>query len=78
MSVCAKILKSFYEIYDIDYIVLIIVIIVEVSNIRTHSRKTNELRNRYAIGRGARNTNIKKWENNYFKNNIILFRINFR
>ena len=34
--------------------------------------------NIYAIGRGARNISIKKWEIYFFKIKIILFIINFR
>ena len=34
--------------------------VVEVIIIRTHSCKTNKLRNIYTIGRGARNISIKK------------------
>ena len=48
--------------------------VVESINIRTHSSKTNKLRNIYTIGRGARNISIKKIEN--FKIKIILFIIN--
>ena len=49
------------------------VYIVEVTNIRTYSHKTNKLQNVYTIGNGARNTSIKKWEINYFKIKIIPF-----
>ena len=52
--------------------------VVEVINIRTHSSKTNKLRNINTIGRGARNIYIKKWEIYYFKIKIIQFIINFR
>ena len=49
-----------------------------VINIRTHSCKTNKLRNIYTIGRGARNIPIKKWKIYYFKIRIIPFIINVR
>ena len=66
-----------FEFYDIYYLVLItsqskLGSVVEIINIRTHSRKTNKLRNIYTIGRGARNISIKKWEIYYnFKIKII-------
>ena len=56
------------ELYDIDNIVLIkqqtkLVSVVEVTNIRTYSSKTNKLRNVNTIGRGVRNIPITKREN---------------
>ena len=56
-----------FEFYDIFNLVLITkqlkyVSVVEVINIRTHSSKTNKLRNVYTIGRRARNISIRKEE----------------
>ena len=39
---------------------------------RTYSCKSNKLRNVYTIGRGARNSCIKKWKINYFKIKLTL------
>ena len=52
--------------------------VVEVTNIRTYSRKSNKLQNIYIIGRGTRTISIKKRKNKYFKIKIILFIIKFR
>ena len=49
---------------------------VEVTNIRQYSSKTNKLQNVYTIGRWARYIPVKKWEINYFKIKFILFIIN--
>ena len=58
-----KFRKKLYESYGTDKPVLVlrsqkIVSIVEVTNMRTYSCKTNKFRNVYTIGRGARSISI--------------------
>ena len=55
---------------------LLISSVVEVINIRTHTRKTNNLPNIYTTGMGTRNIIINKWKIYYFKIKIIPLNIN--
>ena len=50
-----------------------LVFIVEITNIKMYSRKTNQLWNIYTIWTGARNIYTKKLKINNFKIEIVSF-----